>query len=728
MTLSWPRAALLSLSDKRGAVEFARALARATARASSPRAARRGTSQAGASTVTPVEELDRLRRAARRPGEDAAPARARADPRAPRRAPRTWRRSPSAASSPIDLVAVTLYPFEQRAARARRGGGDRGDRHRRRRAAARRGEELRRRDRGPRSRRSTPRCCAALRARRAHARAAPRAGRSRTFARTARYDAAIAARAGARARRATDAAAACTSLALERVRGAALRREPAPGGGALRARPASAAALEAWRRGRSSRTTTCSTSRRRSRWWARFEAPACVIVKHNQPCGAACAATLAEALRGGAARRDELSAFGGIVAFNRPLDAGDRARAGARSSSSAWRRRSSRPRPSAALASKKNLRAAAAWRAATLRRRTRWRAARSVGPLGAAAARAPASRRPTWRSVTRRAPTAGRARGAALRLGGGRPRRARTRSRSRAARSSIGLGSGQTSRVDAVDVALMKARRAGHDARGRGAGERRVLPVRRQHRARGRGRHHRDRPARRLDARRRGDRGLRPPRRGDDVHRPPGVPALSRAADDRADLARARTIARDGDRRRTTRARDAAMPRRTRARPDPRLRLAVHAAHRAPRARAGRLLRDRAAATRRSPRSRAQASERADPVGLAGERLPRRGAAARSRDLRRSGKPLLGICYGFQATDAAAWAARVAKARARRVRHRDVRARRPLAAVRRRAEALPRLDEPRRRGAGAARRTGCASRTPRTARSPRRATRRCRST
>jgi phosphoribosylaminoimidazolecarboxamide formyltransferase/IMP cyclohydrolase len=30
----------------------------------------------------------------------------------------------------------------------------------------------------------------------------------------------------------------------------------------------------------------------------------------------------------------------------------------------------------------------------------------------------------------------------------------------------IGLGSGQTSRVDAVEVALMKARRAGHDVRG----------------------------------------------------------------------------------------------------------------------------------------------------------------------------------------------------------------------------------------------------------------------
>jgi phosphoribosylaminoimidazolecarboxamide formyltransferase/IMP cyclohydrolase len=31
---------------------------------------------------------------------------------------------------------------------------------------------------------------------------------------------------------------------------------------------------------------------------------------------------------------------------------------------------------------------------------------------------------------------------------------------------TLGIGAGQTSRVDAVEVALMKARRAGHDARG----------------------------------------------------------------------------------------------------------------------------------------------------------------------------------------------------------------------------------------------------------------------
>ena len=50
-----------------------------------------------------------------------------------------------------------------------------------------------------------------------------------------------------------------------------------------------------------------------------FEAPAAVIVKHNNPCGAAVAATAAEAFAL-ARRTDPVSAFGGIVAFNRGLD------------------------------------------------------------------------------------------------------------------------------------------------------------------------------------------------------------------------------------------------------------------------------------------------------------------------------------------------------------------------------------------------------------------------
>ncbi len=51
-----------------------------------------------------------------------------------------------------------------------------------------------------------------------------------------------------------------------------------------------------------------------------FEAPACVIVKHANPCGVAVAEDLAMAYEA-AYRTDPTSAFGGILAFNRPLDA-----------------------------------------------------------------------------------------------------------------------------------------------------------------------------------------------------------------------------------------------------------------------------------------------------------------------------------------------------------------------------------------------------------------------
>jgi phosphoribosylaminoimidazolecarboxamide formyltransferase / IMP cyclohydrolase len=51
-----------------------------------------------------------------------------------------------------------------------------------------------------------------------------------------------------------------------------------------------------------------------------FREPACVIVKHANPCGAAVAPTLLEAYER-AYRTDPTSAFGGIIACNRELDA-----------------------------------------------------------------------------------------------------------------------------------------------------------------------------------------------------------------------------------------------------------------------------------------------------------------------------------------------------------------------------------------------------------------------
>jgi phosphoribosylaminoimidazolecarboxamide formyltransferase/IMP cyclohydrolase len=51
-----------------------------------------------------------------------------------------------------------------------------------------------------------------------------------------------------------------------------------------------------------------------------FDDPACVIVKHNNPCGAALGANALDAYERAFAT-DPLSAFGGVIAFNRPVDA-----------------------------------------------------------------------------------------------------------------------------------------------------------------------------------------------------------------------------------------------------------------------------------------------------------------------------------------------------------------------------------------------------------------------
>jgi phosphoribosylaminoimidazolecarboxamide formyltransferase / IMP cyclohydrolase len=50
-----------------------------------------------------------------------------------------------------------------------------------------------------------------------------------------------------------------------------------------------------------------------------FSEPAAVVIKHNNPCGAAVAVTLVEAF-GKAYEGDPLSAYGGVLAFNREVD------------------------------------------------------------------------------------------------------------------------------------------------------------------------------------------------------------------------------------------------------------------------------------------------------------------------------------------------------------------------------------------------------------------------
>ena len=50
-----------------------------------------------------------------------------------------------------------------------------------------------------------------------------------------------------------------------------------------------------------------------------FDEPACVIVKHANPCGVALGKDILEAYNR-AYQTDPTSAFGGIIAFNRELD------------------------------------------------------------------------------------------------------------------------------------------------------------------------------------------------------------------------------------------------------------------------------------------------------------------------------------------------------------------------------------------------------------------------
>ena len=65
-------------------------------------------------------------------------------------------------------------------------------------------------------------------------------------------------------------------------------------------------------------STTSSTSTRRGGWSTTSTEPACTIVKHNNPCGVAVGEDALDAYRKALAC-DPMSAFGGVIAFNRPV-------------------------------------------------------------------------------------------------------------------------------------------------------------------------------------------------------------------------------------------------------------------------------------------------------------------------------------------------------------------------------------------------------------------------
>ena len=185
-----------------------------------------------------------------------------------------------------------------------------------------------------------------------------------------------------------------------------------------------------------------------------------MIVKHHQPCGAATSPDLRNAYERALAS-DELSAYGGVVALNRPLDEATSRRIAERFFECV-----AAPDfdagAEAAFESKKNLRVLRMV-ASQLAASDPWRL-RACGPWWLAQ-REGDEPEPEWRPATHRAPTpdellalrfawevVGAARSNAIAIASG--------------TQLVGLGAGQTSRVDAVDVALLKARRAGHTLRG----------------------------------------------------------------------------------------------------------------------------------------------------------------------------------------------------------------------------------------------------------------------
>ena len=460
-TPGWPRAALFSLSDKSGATEFARALVERGTRIVASGGTAKHLEGSGVAVIT-VEswtgspELLGGRVKTLHPLVH-APILAR------RGASADMEDLDARGVEPIDLVAVTLYPFEERAAALDDAAAveeiDIGGVALLRAAAKNFADVTVVHDPSQygavltalRSGGST------LDQRRGWALAA--------FARTARYDSAIAAELARRAAGETDEERAGDPpdvyvTALERVRGLRYGENPHQPA-ALYARSGDARALRALsKEGKELSYNNLLDVAAAVRLVWRFWQPACVIVKHNQPCGAACAERLPDAYSAALAA-DEQSAYGGIVAFNRPLD-GETATTLARQYVECVAAPEFTPEAEAAFKSKKNLRLLRLaledvavddeWE---LRFAGRW-ALLQYEP------RTPA---PEWKCVTNRAPGAREMDG--LRFAWEVVAAARSNAIAIARGTAlIGLGSGQTSRVDAVDVALMKAKRSGHAIEG----------------------------------------------------------------------------------------------------------------------------------------------------------------------------------------------------------------------------------------------------------------------
>ncbi|MEK8090788.1 bifunctional phosphoribosylaminoimidazolecarboxamide formyltransferase/IMP cyclohydrolase [Thermithiobacillus plumbiphilus] len=193
-----------------------------------------------------------------------------------------------------------------------------------------------------------------------------------------------------------------------------------------------------------------------------FEEPACAIIKHANPCGAATGKDLAEAYERAFAG-DPVSAFGGIIAFNRPLD-GATAEGLLRQFMEAVIAPDISPEAAAILGSKKNVRvlASGAMRAAGS---NGWDFKRVRGGMLVQEMDLRRLCDADIQVVTERQPTAEELED--LRFAWAVVKHVRSNAIVYArGGQTLGIGAGQMSRVDAARFGALKAQDAGHELAG----------------------------------------------------------------------------------------------------------------------------------------------------------------------------------------------------------------------------------------------------------------------
>ncbi len=253
---------------------------------------------------------------------------------------------------------------------------------------------------------------------------------------------------------------------------------------------------------------------------AEFQRPAAIIIKHNNPCGAAEQETLLDAYLKALAS-DPVSAFGGVLAFNRVVDA-----ATAEEVAKLFVECIAAPGFDEAaknFSPPKKISACCELPGNGLEPDRELQLKRILGGMLVQQPDLGEINESELRTVTKRAATAEEM--STLRFAWKVSKHVKSNAIVFAKdNATLGVGAGQMSRVDSVKLAVMKAQVLAAGQRG---GLRRLLPISRRRRRSRQSRRHRGHSARRLGKRYRRDRRRRPPGHGHGLHRHAPLPPLN---------------------------------------------------------------------------------------------------------------------------------------------------------------------------------------------------------